>query len=505
MSDAWEESHLPTVRGPLQVSGAEGQLPSGWTCRRAGGGQGGEQGRQEGPDSELRGGRASSRGSQAPLHAPRPHRSPSPPAPGAKPRGTVPRLGEPHWSPAGRAGGRGLPSDPPHPHPRLRPGPRPLPTWPRRTGGARRRHLFLPRAPRSPAGAEPEQRGAPPEALRSAPDRPDCAPAAPPPGECEPRGPPGAAGETEAGQTGAWGRGGGVRVPGAASPPGAGALQARAPPGLAAPARRGHPSAHCPRVVGRGLAGPRPVRGWQIPFLALLHPDHESATVGKINFNFGSAAQVALQARAGLGPAWAVGSLAAWAVVGVHGPGVPTGRAWANRTASLFLLGGAGRPECGRPAGCSCPSPGRTSDRNLRRDTAVTCCASTSPPLPPGSIGRGLWRAGLRNLFSPGLQGGPSCEQCHSPALTKPTKSQRGQGGRDPALVRHAHGSWSWGVPFQPAPAPAPPQWDLSRTFAFSGPRFPHLPSKVWGQWLRHGPPPCSGEGRDPEQMPQPP
>lgn len=163
MSDAWEESHLPTVRGPLQVSGAEGQLPSGWTCRRAGGGQGGEQGRQEGPDSELRGGRASSRGSQAPLHAPRPHRSPSPPAPGAKPRGTVPRLGEPHWSPAGRAGGRGLPSDPPTPTPDSAPA---RARSPRGRGGRAGRGgaTSSSRAPRgappepSPSSAEPRRR-----------------------------------------------------------------------------------------------------------------------------------------------------------------------------------------------------------------------------------------------------------------------------------------------------------------------------------------------------------
>lgn len=43
-----------------------------------------------------------------------------------------------------------------------------------------------------------------------------------------------------------------------------------------------------------GQPGLRPARGRQnFPASRLPHPDHESATVGKINFNFGSAAPVA--------------------------------------------------------------------------------------------------------------------------------------------------------------------------------------------------------------------
>lgn len=123
------------------------------------------------------------------------------------------------------------------------------------------------------------------------------------------------------------------------------------------------------RRWAEGRPGLRSARCRQnFPASWLPHPDHESATVGKINFNFGSAALVAPKAlRRGC---WVCSCVNAGGRT--QGPGTPTGRPWGSEPPSLLSLspGGAGRlalwshpwaPFLGRNSG---------SNHNPRREVA---------------------------------------------------------------------------------------------------------------------------------------
>lgn len=216
------------------------------------------------------------------------------------------------------------------------PGPRPLPTWPP-AGGAGRRLLFLPRAPLSlspspnPSRAEPQ--GGPAARGPLIRPRPNAGPIPalgrrPCPVSPRPLGRPGAAGKLSRGRGALAARerswGSGVCSPGdGPQPRGAGQLGPSSRAGI--PRRPGpvgsRPAPDCRPRRGdaararaarewwaEGRPGRRPIQCRQVsPALRPPHPDHESATVGKINFIFATAAPVTQGTRWPAAPAELLG------------------------------------------------------------------------------------------------------------------------------------------------------------------------------------------------------